>query len=1688
MSSTIEQQKEKLEGKTNQELGNNDDKKERPRKAKREAIQIYRPGMLRQQKLANKGDTEMQEQPKNSSLTNKTVTTSSKYGVLENADETEKFTNKNYKQGNKEVLKIKREKVAVKIKESFISDADKTKVRVENSKVLKENKEYHSTKELNLKLTREEENSCQKKKLQKSKNKRLDTDLTSLENSHKNVEKKTDKHDGSRNIKRDLIYNESTGSNNFKQKSIQPPEEFIPVKTLIFENTSNLSQNYLVQEEKKSLHSLKILDSENAHNLEMANTGESLIKNLNRSDSRDIANKNKIRNENRNTIKQIKSENENNFKSINRSNEGQEKNKLEKMYVAEILSANIESRINEHGIDKPSTSKQGPFEETRERGSINVALKEKHPDRYGESVNKPQTSHSQYQKTNDNSPATINLLNKKKEKEKNSIDELAAKVDQLAFAKQRKTQQKSLRSRTFSENDGRPDTSESRHKEIQSRGSSFKENNIERRETITQKSKLASEDSCETTKRGKEDALSRNTPYDGENSKSIGARGGKSYSSSRAQNRKNRGGSEPLSFKKESRDLSPDQQESFSKSNQICERLRKDQYALERKSESDKDQNHSLKENILKSSYKGTRRPVFGDSDSDDIGQTSKLPNKIGNYSSSSINKRSDEFKKTPEEIKPTLFVDSENEDEENWSAEVERDTSWCNQSFNATQLERSNKRVVNLASSWSDEKSSMRHKNDSYDGDSIRNKREPSAKLCRSESPGLRSGLIQIPKPTTSSNDRLSPGLPNIHSGNKTTTPSSPVGQKHLYDPNNPNKPLSVMPSARDLPPSQKESKPIQQKQDSHRNINEAYGTTVGSEQPQETVNNQKVDPSLLYSLQRGEYDIQYYVSSNQLPQEFRRIMDIRRHLQGCYKQILVTDIRLCQEKNIEGNMWKTLYYTIIEKLREYIAREPGLKERSLATLNLVVEDGLKYLTEILENLQTAYKFSIDEHVKDSGQDVSGHRNRVRLALSSSQKILLSLGDLARYKEQYSPQPNYMMARKWYEMALQVQPRNGRPFNQLAIIAVTQKRPLDVVYYYIRSLTASNPFVSARDSLISMFEDIRKKYEASKGQADAAVKTSDNPQSGDNNRTGSMHEGLRQEIWIRPDSGATHRRTLSQSTDDEASEDMHDELRKIPKDQLMKKFLTSYLHCHGMLFARVGLDFFNDVCKQMIKEFAMLLQTNPPRLTTVHLLQILAINMFAVQNTEIKDPGVGGTYRSAAQELALVLAQEMFGRLSELAVKLFPVHFQGSSNSLQPQQMQDPLAGSDPERLFTPVLAHFMPAIKTWCDWLMYFSGVWNPPASAHEYQYKSGNTWSYVAALATTVRGLNQADVPILDSKDSAELIPIRLHEDNFLRGYQPLLQAHKKTYYTSQYSHTGRAEDWLRIQQVETCLCQFLCGVDPPVLRLQKTDSEDYVVVSVVDTSRPDTPTTAGVSLSISSSHEDSESFSESDEEGEEDVDDSQGGSGDDETLHKRLFARKKVLERKHRQQRRQQETMLSNAVTVEIEVRPRYLIPDTNCFIQYLDVIQRLVELPSYTLMVPLVVLNELNGLQRDAAVAKYGSVGHAIKVREGAASAVHYLNSSKHPSIKCVTSHGSVLSSTTFTAEMDMPDATNDDKILSCCVHFQGDAQRRPVKAGVRRLYREVVLLTEDRNLRVKAHGRDVPVRDLLDFAAWAGVK
>ena len=69
---------------------------------------------------------------------------------------------------------------------------------------------------------------------------------------------------------------------------------------------------------------------------------------------------------------------------------------------------------------------------------------------------------------------------------------------------------------------------------------------------------------------------------------------------------------------------------------------------------------------------------------------------------------------------------------------------------------------------------------------------------------------------------------------------------------------------------------------------------------------------------------------------------------------------------------------------------------------------------------------------------------------------------------------------------------------------------------------------------------------------------------------------------------------------------------------QLMKHFLTYYLHCHGLLFSRVSLEVFPRCCRRLMIVFAALLRAQPPRLTAMHLCQIQALNMFAVTYTQL--------------------------------------------------------------------------------------------------------------------------------------------------------------------------------------------------------------------------------------------------------------------------------------------------------------------------------------------------------------------------------------------------------------------------------------------------------------------------------------
>uniref|UniRef100_A0A914VF97 PIN domain-containing protein n=1 Tax=Plectus sambesii TaxID=2011161 RepID=A0A914VF97_9BILA len=73
--------------------------------------------------------------------------------------------------------------------------------------------------------------------------------------------------------------------------------------------------------------------------------------------------------------------------------------------------------------------------------------------------------------------------------------------------------------------------------------------------------------------------------------------------------------------------------------------------------------------------------------------------------------------------------------------------------------------------------------------------------------------------------------------------------------------------------------------------------------------------------------------------------------------------------------------------------------------------------------------------------------------------------------------------------------------------------------------------------------------------------------------------------------------------------------------------------------------------------------------------------------------------------------------------------------------------------------------------------------------------------------------------------------------------------------------------------------------------------------------------------------------------------------------------------------------------------------------------------------------------------------------------------------------------------VDGGSAINDDKILMACLSLCSDPTLRgdmqDLKTESLRVKRNLVLLTEDRALNIKAVAKNVPVRTVPSFARWA---
>lgn len=806
------------------------------------------------------------------------------------------------------------------------------------------------------------------------------------------------------------------------------------------------------------------------------------------------------------------------------------------------------------------------------------------------------------------------------------------------------------------------------------------------------------------------------------------------------------------------------------------------------------------------------------------------------------------------------------------------------------------------------------------------------------------------------------------------------------------------------------------------------------------------------------------------------------RNKLKSLYETMILADIDTATHNQVEQSLWKNVFYQVIEVLRENIRNcAEDQKNEIKEYLALLLDQSRAFYENLLENLQRNHRFNLKEILQNPGMrkkcNLKGGK-RLKLALLSCQRTFISLGDIARYREQVMGTLNYGQSRHSYLQAQILAPKNGRPYNQLAILAVKTRHKLDAVYYYVRSLCASNPILTARESLMGLFDEIRRKFDyiEKKNEEKNESKKHHRPKHKDNAKDGLNHVSSRTEIWLLP--GQTRDRSdenaNSSSKVKETVEDFPE--LNLPVNELMKHFMLIFLNIHGKQFTRVGLEDYSQLVTKMLRIFNKCL----PKFSMQRMLQIFTINMFSVSNASTNS--IHGSEQETKQNMERAL-RVLFSMLALV------VDF--SNKLLQDLRTTAVIFEFTKDNKHAEKLTTMHAVIKTVFDWMFCNKELWYNRAistsSFSQVDKLAGiDIWHSLCELADWVCD-GQRILPVMTYLEyDDDLEEVFLPEEVCMSGFTDILETFSDPKYIKLARELEKVGNKINIHicvrlEIMRDFLEYLCGMDEPVLAFKEGK---YIVIK------------HGPRLSSGSDQDHEDSFLFDFDSGDEAAGKNDNVTNDTQTesvthslgelkmYHDSLKEANKVREERRN---RIEKSLNQDDVNVTIEIKPKKLVPDTNCFIDHLPAIKAILKTKKYFISVPIVVVKELEGLSKEVK----SSSDHAISVCEKAKIAVVYIREMvSQSSLLCpLTSSGTEIHTLQFMSEEINAIGTNDDFILKSAesLAHKIDVKNSNESENLKTIYRTVVLLTEDRNLRLKSLMHDVPCKSIKEFCKWAKI-
>jgi len=129
------------------------------------------------------------------------------------------------------------------------------------------------------------------------------------------------------------------------------------------------------------------------------------------------------------------------------------------------------------------------------------------------------------------------------------------------------------------------------------------------------------------------------------------------------------------------------------------------------------------------------------------------------------------------------------------------------------------------------------------------------------------------------------------------------------------------------------------------------------------------------------------------------------------------------------------------------------------------------------LIQLNSFLDFPIVEPIQSSTANCENADLLKEVLMRIIHKLLLCLGDLARYQIEYDPNASPKLAQRYYQMSLILLPNSGMPLNQLGTLYDMENYGCDATYYYLYCLSCNEPNMIARENLKYLFSKNRKRF-----------------------------------------------------------------------------------------------------------------------------------------------------------------------------------------------------------------------------------------------------------------------------------------------------------------------------------------------------------------------------------------------------------------------------------------------------------------------------------------------------------------------------------------------------------------------------------------------------------------------------------